>query len=235
MGNPQLESAIEDMVLRIRPNLERIEESIRISVESLGHERESVLLVAVTKYHGPEAMLALLRLGVKHQGENRIQSAVPKILKIQDENARFHFIGQLQRNKAREAVKHFHWVESVDRLKLARRLNDVCGEEERRLPVLVQVNVGGEEQKGGIEQNALEQLLCGISDLPNLDLRGLMCIPPIGTPEETRKHFVEMRRLFEKFRDSYGLSELSMGMSSDYTVAIEEGATIVRVGQALYA
>ena len=228
------ESTIEQWVERIRPNLARIEEKIAGAARRSGRARKDVTLVAVTKYHGPEAMFALLRLGQMQMGENRLQPSMPKIELIDNPGARFHFIGRLQRNKAREAIRHFHWIETVDSVKLAQRLDSICEQEAKLLPVLAQVNIGDEPQKGGVASEELEGLLEGIVKLPQLQLKGLMCIPPAGGPAETRPYFARMRELFERHADAFGLSELSMGMSADFEVAIEEGATIVRVGQALY-
>jgi pyridoxal phosphate enzyme (YggS family) len=168
------------------------------------------------------------RAGVAALGENRVQEAKEKI-ELLGHPVPWHLIGSLQTNKARDAARLFDWIQSVDRVELARELSRRAGD--RVLDVLLQVNLGEEPQKGGVAPAESKRLCEAVSGLPGLRVRGLMAIPPASTnPEHTRPYFRRLREL----RDELGLEHLSMGMSADYEVAIEEGATMVRVGTAIF-
>ncbi|MCG8589911.1 MAG: YggS family pyridoxal phosphate-dependent enzyme [Proteobacteria bacterium] len=198
-----------------------------------GRDPESVTLVGVTKRQPIERIGALVAAGVCDLGENYVQEARAKTEALAEAAPRWHLIGRLQRNKAREAVALFASVESVDRVELARELARRAEQAERRLPVLIQVNVSDEPQKGGVAPAALPGLVEACQALPALELRGLMAIPAAApTPEANRAAFARVRELAAQIGDAT-LPELSMGMSGDFEIAVEEGATRVRVGTAL--
>ena len=194
-----------------------------------------VTIVAVTKTHGPEAVLAAVAAGLTDIGENRVQEALAKQEALGPVPVAWHLIGTLQRNKARHAVGRFALIHSVDRLELA-------GELQRRIPsgsrqpILVQVNCSGEPQKGGVEPDALPEMLGAIAQLDRLDPRGLMTMAALtDEAREQRRAFGLLRELRDAAqRQGYRLPELSMGMSGDYAVAVEEGATLVRLGTVLF-
>lgn len=194
-----------------------------------------VTIVAVTKTHGPEAVLAAVAAGLTDIGENRVQEALAKQEALGPVPVAWHLIGSLQRNKARHAVGRFALIHSVDRLELA-------GELQRRIPsgsrqpILVQVNCSGEPQKGGAEPDALPELLGAIAQLDRLEPRGLMTMAALtDEAREQRRAFSLLRELRDASeREGYRLPELSMGMSGDYAVAVEEGATLVRLGTVLF-
>jgi pyridoxal phosphate enzyme (YggS family) len=194
-----------------------------------------VTIVAVTKTHGPEAVLAAVAAGLTDIGENRVQEALAKQEALGPVPVAWHLIGTLQRNKARHAVGRFALIHSVDRLELA-------GELQRRIPsgsrqpILVQVNCSGEPQKGGVEPDALPELLGAIAQLDRLEPRGLMTMAALtDEAREQRRAFTLLRELRDASeREGYRLPELSMGMSGDYAVAVEEGATLVRLGTVLF-
>ena len=189
-----------------------------------------MLLIAVSKTVEAERIRLAVTAGVQALGENRVQEAKDKIATL-GRPVPWHLIGSLQTNKARDAVELFDWIHCVDREELARELDRRAHQRERRVKVLVQVNVGEEPQKGGIHPGELKGLLEAMTAFPNLDVRGLMCIPPAAeTAEASRPWFKRLRDL----RDVAGLEHCSMGMSGDFEVAIEEGATMVRVGTAIF-
>jgi pyridoxal phosphate enzyme (YggS family) len=187
-------------------------------------------VIAVSKTVEIERIKLSIEAGVKALGENRVQEAKDKVAAL-GRPVPWHLIGSLQTNKAKDAVQLFDWIHSVDREELARELDRRAHQAERRVKVLVQVNVGLERQKGGVQPDELKPLLDAITGCRNLDVRGLMCIPPATeSAEASRRWFRRLREL----RDAAGLEHCSMGMSSDFEVAIEEGATMVRVGTAIF-
>lgn len=195
----------------------------------------SVRIVAVTKTLGPEAVRAALDAGLTEIGENRVQEALGKMESLDGLPIAWHLVGQLQRNKARHAVGRFALIHSLDRmdlaLELARRVPQGGAQ-----PVLVQVNCSGEPQKGGVEPAALPALLDEVVTLPALSLQGLMTMAELtGDEGRQRQAFALLRRLRDEARGrGHAMSELSMGMSGDYAVAVEEGATLVRLGTVLF-
>ncbi len=191
-----------------------------------GREPASVLLVAVGKTYPLSDLLLAYAAGARAFGENRVQEAEEKFPRLPPD-ATGHLIGPIQSNKASRAVKVASVVETVDSEDLARRLDRAAAASEKRLAVFVQVRLGGEATKSGVEPAGAAALVETVRALPALDLRGLMTIPP---PGETRPHFAALRKLGE----TLGLSELSMGMSGDFEAAVEEGATFVRVGSAIF-
>jgi pyridoxal phosphate enzyme (YggS family) len=214
----------------IRANLESIEERVARACERAGRKPEDVLLIAVSKTVDVERIRVAVAAGVRALGENRVQEAKEKVA-VLGRPVPWHLIGSLQTNKAKDAVLLFDWIHSVDREELGRELDRRAHQHERRVKVLVQVNVGEEPQKGGVHPEGLDDLLAGLTAFPNLDVRGLMCIPPgAETAEASRPWFKRLRAL----RDAARLEHCSMGMSGDFEVAIEEGATMVRVGTAIF-
>ncbi|MCC6650445.1 MAG: YggS family pyridoxal phosphate-dependent enzyme [Candidatus Eisenbacteria bacterium] len=202
-----------------------------------GRAPEDVTLVAVVKTLPPEVVAEAVRLGIADLGENRVQEAQVHQQLVPRDAARWHFIGHLQRNKAGKVPGLFDVVHSVDDLELATALARRAAEAGRTLPVLVEVNVSGEASKFGVSPEALPELLEGMAAISHLELRGLMTVPAVADrPEEARAGFAMLRELRDRGAARIGraLPELSMGMSGDFEVAIEEGATLVRVGSALF-
>jgi len=212
--------------LEIAARVTEVKRRITAAAVRSGRAEESVLLVAVGKTYPLSDLLLAHAAGVRAFGENRVQEAEEKFPHLPADTAR-HLIGPIQSNKANRAVKIASVVETVDSLDLARRLDRAAAMAKKRLAVLVQVSLGGEATKSGVEPDAAAQLVASMRELEALDLRGLMAIPP---PGDTRRHFAALRRLGE----ALGLRELSMGMSDDFEAAVEEGATFVRVGSAIF-
>jgi PLP dependent protein len=188
----------------------------------------AVRLIAVTKTVSSERIRAAVECGIREVGENRLQEALSKKTELQDLTLRWHFIGRLQTNKARKVVENFDVVQSVDRMDLAEKLNQYTT---RPLPILVEVELGKEETKSGVSETELPHLLDQLKSCSRLELRGLMAIPPFfDDAEASRPYFARLRSLADKYK----VAELSMGMSHDFEIAVEEGATMVRVGTALF-
>jgi len=198
-----------------------------------------VRIVAVTKSHGPEAVRAAVAAGLADVGENRVQEALTKQEQLGEVPVRWHLIGTLQRNKVRHVVGRFALIHSVDRIELARELERRIAEaapEGARQPVLIEVNCSGETAKSGIEPAGLGLLLEGVAGLPRLELRGLMTLAALSGEERVQRAAFSMLRALRDRMQSGGhsLPELSMGMSGDFPVAVEEGATMVRLGTLLF-
>jgi hypothetical protein len=218
-------------------NLAAVQERIADAARRAGRRKDAVLLVAVSKTIEVERVRAAIEAGVPALGENRVQEAREKIAAIGRPRP-WHLIGHLQTNKVKDALECFDLIHSVDRLPLAEAISRRATEAGRRADVLVQINVGEEEQKGGVPAAELRPALEAMAALPGLRLRGLMAIPPLPRdPEDSRPYYRTMRKLLDDAR-GWGLgaelTELSMGMSGDFEVGIEEGATIVRVGTAIF-
>ena len=213
----------------IRTNAAAVEDRIAAACERAGRTREAVTLIAVTKTFPASDVDHALAAGITNVGENKVQEARDKKPSVTGV-ARWHLIGHLQSNKVKEAVRLFDVIQTVDSLDLASRLARIAAEAGKLQDVMLQVNVGGEGQKSGATLRDAEALAKGIRDLPSLNLRGLMTIPPLGEAEEMRPYFQQLRSM----RDDLGLEQLSMGMTDDFEVAIEEGATIIRVGRAIF-
>lgn len=194
-----------------------------------------VRIVAVTKTHGPEAVLAAEAAGLRDVGENRVQEALAKQAAVGSSSIRWHLIGSLQRNKARLAVGRFALIHSVDRIELADELDRRITPGQRQA-VLVEVNCSGESQKGGVEPDALVPLLARIAMLPGLELQGLMTMAALTDDEAVqRATFRRLRTQRDRMAaEGHHLPELSMGMSGDFRMAVEEGATMVRLGTLLF-
>jgi len=203
--------------------------------QALGGWSHPVRIVAVTKSHPPEAVRAAAAAGLGVVGENRVQEALAKQEQLSDLPVEWHLIGTLQRNKARHAVGRFALIHSVDRLDLARELDRRVAENERQM-ILVQVNCSNEAQKGGIEPDGLPALLDELAGLARLEVRGLMTMAAFTDDvAEQRRSFRLLRSLRDRAAAAgHSLPELSMGMSADYPMAVEEGATMVRLGTVLF-
>lgn len=217
-------------------NLEKIESQIQAACQRSGRDRATVTLLGVSKGQPPEAVEAAAALGLRLFGENRVQEAKAKIGRCPG-GLHWHLIGHLQSNKCRDAVQFFEMIQSVDSLALAQEINKWADKAAKRLPVLLEVNVAGESSKFGFKPEQLTAELESINRLPRLEIHGLMTIAP-WTPdsEKVRPIFRRLRELKEECERLLGapLPQLSMGMSGDFEVAIEEGATLVRIGTALF-
>jgi hypothetical protein len=215
--------------MSIADNLTVVRARIAAACERAGRAPEDVTLIAVSKTFGADALAAAFAAGQRDFGENRVQEALPKIEAIAARGleARWHLVGHLQSNKAKAAAGRFAVIHSVDSIRLAQELSRRA----HRTAVLLEVNVAQEESKFGFAPEEVAPALSSIANLPHLEVRGLMTVAPdAGDPEAVRPVFRKLREL----RDALGLHELSMGMSNDYEVAIEEGATMVRVGRAVF-
>ena len=217
-------------------NIRAVQERIRSACARAGRDPASVNLVAVTKTQPPEVVSAAAALGLTLFGENKVQEAKAKIAQCAG-RLRWHMIGHLQTNKCRDAVELFEMVQSVDSLRLAEELNKRAEQASRRLPVLLELNVAGEASKFGYAPERLLVELRALSALPRLEIQGLMTMPPWSLePEKVRPYFRRLRELKARGEQVLGvpLPQLSMGMTGDFEVAIEEGATMVRIGTALF-
>lgn len=212
--------------MSIPENLAAVEARIAEACRRAGRERGSVTLVAVSKTFPASAINDAIAAGITDVGENRVQEVREKKSKVGG-TARWHLIGHLQSNKAKDAVKCFDVIQSVDSVELAQKISRAAT---KPIELLLQVNIGNEPQKNGISPSDLDAIAKQVSVLENIRLRGLMTIPPVGPAAESRRYF----RMLRAMRDGVGVKELSMGMSEDFEVAIEEGATIVRVGRAIF-
>jgi len=220
----------------ITSNLARVREQIGEAAARAGRDPTSVRLVAVTKTFPADTVQVAYDCGVRDFGENRVQEFQEKLPKLRTTGATFHLIGHLQSNKVRPAMA-FDWIQTVDSERLAQRLSPAASEAGKTLPVLIEVNLGEEETKSGVPEAGVAQLAAITASLPGLALRGLMTIPPYTDhPEGSRPYFRRLRELRDRLQQSGfpELRELSMGMTHDFPVAIEEGATIVRVGTAIF-
>ena len=215
-----------------------VRRSIADAAERGGRNPDAVTLVAVAKTVPRPVVDEAYALGIRHFGENRVQEAIAKYAAPLPPDARLHLVGQLQSNKARPAIGVFDLLESVDRLSLLRALDTAGARADRAVPVLLQVNVAGEPQKAGCAPEDLRSLFAEARACPHIDVRGLMTIAPlVGDPEDARPVFRALRRLRDEVvqgENGADLPILSMGMSNDYVVAIEEGATHVRIGRAVF-
>ena len=220
--------------------LARIRAQIEAAALKCGRLPQDVTLIAISKTHPASLVRSAIELGATDVGENRVQEAEQKINEVGRNATRWHLVGHLQANKARRAVQLFDVIHSLDSLELARRLDRLCGEEGREnLPVLIQVDLGHEETKSGIDEEELSGFVEELKGLERVQLVGLMTLPPFfDDPEQARPFFRRLRELRDElalqgaFGDRRG--ELSMGMTNDFEVAIEEGATMVRVGTAIF-
>jgi hypothetical protein len=212
-----------------------IEENVKKILEELP---PGVELEAAAKTRTPEEILQAAEAGVRIFGENYVQEALAAI-SVAGHRAKWHFIGHLQRNKVKKAVEIFDMIETVDSLELAREIEKRCGQREKIMPVLIEINSGKEPQKFGVLTEDAEELIREISALKNIKIQGLMTMGPMfGDPENARPYFVETKKLFERVKGinlpGVEMKHLSMGMTNSYQVAIEEGANIVRIGTKIF-
>jgi len=228
-------------------NLQSVQDRVAAAARRAGRDPAQVTLVAVTKNQPREAIAAAFDLGLRHFGENRVEEAEAKIPGL-PAGITWHMIGHVQGRKARQVLPLFQIIHSVDSVKLAARLHRLCAEEGERLPVLLQVNVSGEESKYGLaaehwaedtaQRRALLAAVAEIVALPGLQVQGLMTLAPIvADPEQVRPVFAALRHLRDELaciHPEAGWQHLSMGMSDDFEVAVEEGATLVRIGRAIF-
>ena len=225
-------------MVNVAANYQNIRARIGEAAARVGRDPNSVKLLAAAKSQSVEAISAAIAGGVALIGENYVQEAQEKKVRL-SEPAEWHMIGHLQRNKAKLAVQLFDLIESLDGIALARELDKEGRSRGKRIRVFVEVNVAGEESKSGIAKSAVASLMEGVAELSHLRIEGLMTVPPFRENlEDVRPYFRELRELKDQLNalslPNVELKELSMGMTHDYTVAIEEGATIVRVGTALF-
>ncbi len=216
--------------MAIEQNIQDVQNRIARACERSGRSPDEVNLVAITKTHAAATVRAAFEAGIRHFGENRIQEAEPKLAELEDMRSQstWHMVGHLQTNKVKTAIQLFDIIQSVDSIKLADLLSR---NSPKPLPIFLEVNVAEEETKSGFEVRELIAAANDIGKMSNLQIRGLMTVAPwVGNPEEVRPVFRRLKEL----RDSLGFGELSMGMTDDFEVAIEEGATSVRVGRAIF-
>ncbi len=235
---------VSEIVERIRLNLWKVRERLASAAHAVGRDPGDVRLIVVTKAQPLEILEAVIEAGATDLGENYAEEAAKKIETLRvPQGVQWHMIGHVQSRKARLVCQYFHMIQSLDSIKLAKKLNDCAKETNHLLPVLLEVNLGGEETKTGFPvwdaayhtqfQREIETLL----SLDHLQIRGLMAMPPLGeTPEDSRPYFKQLRSLQLELKQRFpqiDWHELSMGTSYDFEVAVQEGATFVRIGQAI--
>ena len=228
--------------MSVSGNVARIREQIAVAAQRAGRPAEDISLMAVSKTFSAQAVREAYNAGIRHFGESKVQEFAGKARALDDlQPVDWHMIGHLQTNKAAKAAELFAAVDSVDSLRLAEKLNSAAKQLGKRLAILVEINVGGESAKSGLAPNApeLESILQAAPRLEALEIRGLMTVPPYtGTPEEARPYFRQLRELRDQIAarqiPSINTDVLSMGMSHDFEVAVEEGSTCVRIGTAIF-
>lgn len=225
--------------MELQANIARVQERIAAACNRCGRRPEDVKLVAVSKTVSPDRIRQAYEAGLRDFGENRVQEASEKRPALSDLTVTWHLIGHLQTNKARPARELFHWIHSVDSLRLAAKLDKAALCSGDRLQIMLEVNLGDESTKFGARESEVIELAGQVCQFETLELRGLMTVPPFfDDPERVRPIFRRLRELAKKIESTHtpyvSLKDLSMGMSHDFEVAIEEGATIVRVGTAIF-
>jgi len=223
----------------ISERLTQVREEISKAEKKSGRTSGSVKLIAVSKNFEKEILLEAIQAGCSVFGENRIQEAKEKIEVLGRENIEWHFIGHLQKNKVKFIYELFDLIHSIDSFELGQTIHNGAQSRGMVIPALVQVNIASEGSKSGVEPAYLEELLKNLSQLSGLRIQGLMSVPPLAdTPEKSRRYFAQLRELQDQMIrsdiENIELNELSMGMSGDYKIAIEEGATFVRVGSSIF-
>ena len=224
-------------MMSIRDNILEVQDNIAKACARSGRRSEEVLLLAVSKYVETERIAQAVEAGLRSFGENHAQEVREKLTFFKQNSCSVHFIGQLQTNKIKYVCCETALIHSVDRFALAEQISRRAVARGGIQDVLIQVNIGDEEQKGGVPAEEVQDIVGRCQELPNLRIKGLMCVPPAMEKEAVRPYFAEMRKLFETVSDAFPgleMDTLSMGMSHDYDVAVEEGATIVRVGSAIF-
>lgn len=223
-------------MIRVTENLNQVRERLQNAARVAGREPSEIKLLAVSKRHSVAAIEAVAEAGQQDFGENFVAEGLGKIAALAGRDLCWHFIGAIQSNKTRDIAAHYDWVHTVDRLKIARRLSEQRPEDCPPLEVCLQVNVDDEPQKAGVRPAEVAELAEQVARLPGLRLRGLMCLPRVRTdPEAQREPFAALRQLLEALQQQHRtLDTLSMGMTGDLEAAVLEGATIVRVGTAIF-
>jgi len=228
--------ALQFRMSSIAENLERVREQIASAASNSGRSVDDVELVAITKTHPAENVREAVKAGQTLFGESRVQEARAKIPELSS-NIRWHFVGHLQKNKVRQALPLFEMIHSVDSFALAQDINRIAEEEGLYPRILLEVNVAGEGSKFGFAPDDLREHMEALLGLPRLSLEGLMCVPPLAVEsEDSRKFFVQVRQLRDSLEREFNmkLPQLSMGMTQDFAIGIDEGATLVRVGTAIF-
>lgn len=218
-------------------NLSRLHNDVQQIARQCGRDPRSIKILAVSKTFPAEVVEEAAAAGQLLFGENRIQEGMSKIPRVNADGLIWHLVGHLQSNKARKAVELFDVIQTLDGAKIARKLSRHCVELDKRIKVMVQVNIGEEPQKTGFPPAEVSRIVALVDSLPNLELLGLMSIPPFNDdPEQTRPYFRALGKLMTEINEgrSEPLRELSMGMSGDYRIAIEEGSTIIRIGTGIF-
>lgn len=221
--------------MTIAENIDRVRENMALACQRAGRDPQEVKLIAVSKYVEPVRIAEAFSAGVKAVGENHDQEVREKLTFYKQNQAELHFIGQLQSNKVKYIIGNARLIHSVDRESLLLCLDEQAQKRQVKQPILIQVNIGGEAQKGGVSPEKLPLLLELCCGRKNLKAEGLMCVPPAG--EQARSYFRAMLALQRRMQELFpelSLNTLSMGMSHDYEQAIEEGATLIRVGTAIF-
>lgn len=220
----------------IEENYNEITEKIALAAARSGRKASDIRFMAVTKTVEPIFINHALGLGVDLIGENKVQELLSKLEYLEKKDVEKHIIGHLQSNKVRKIIGVVSMIQSLDSLSLAQEISRQAAARWISVDVLLEVNIGNEESKTGFSYEAVREAAAGIAALPGIVIRGLMAVPPLDAPEkETRAYFAKMRRLFDDMKGEFpAMDTLSLGMSGDYPVAIEEGATLVRVGSALF-
>ena len=223
-------------MIGVTENFRKIQDLLAKASADAGRPADHIRLLAVSKKKPLEAILEAAAAGQRDFGENFVKEGLDKIDNCGRDDLTWHFIGHLQANKTRAVAEHFHWVHTIDRLKIAQRLSAQRPQNAADLNVCIEVNIDAEESKSGVTPVDLPALAAAVAALPRLKLRGMMCLPAIRDSfDEQRKPFAAMRELFDALNDEgLRLDTLSMGMTADYAAAIHEGATIVRVGTAIF-
>lgn len=223
--------------MSVKQNLDKVYEQIRLACQKCNRNIEEIKIIAVTKYVDINKTIEVLEVGIANIGESKTQDAKSKLEQIQDK-AIWHFIGHLQTNKVKDVVGQFQYIHSLDRLSLAKEINKKAEQLNITVPCFVQINISGEESKHGLEPSQAKEFIAGLAAYPAIQVIGLMTMAPYGAvQEETRPIFRQLKELqleLQKNNWSHApLTELSMGMSNDFTVAVEEGATYIRLGTIL--
>ncbi|HOX54425.1 MAG: YggS family pyridoxal phosphate-dependent enzyme [Candidatus Omnitrophica bacterium] len=229
----------------IKDNIARIKERIYLAAKKVSRSSDEITIVAVTKGVIPEKIIEAVNSGIKHIGENRIQEAEDKYLRLKglckESGVKWHMIGHLQTNKVKKALEMFDMIQSVDSLRLAEKINSDASMNNRVVDILVEVNTSGEASKSGIENDKAFELMDKISALENIRISGLMTVGPLTSDENRiRQAFASLRKLKEQAAKNYSFSNikmnyLSMGMTDDYEIAIEEGSNMLRLGRAVFS
>lgn len=223
-------------MIQITDHIAETRSRVEKSLVRAGRVGDAVTIVAVSKRQPAASVVEAIAAGLTHFGENYLQEGLDKISEVGDPGVQWHFIGRIQSNKTRPIAEHFSWVQTLDRERIALRLNEQRPESLAPLNVLIQVNVDREPQKGGVAVDELLPLAERIDNLPRLRLRGVMGMPPAGmSPERNRASFLAIRAAADMLKSAgFGIDTISMGMSSDYELAIECGSNCVRIGTAIF-